>query len=226
MTFSLVGRDASTGALGIAISSSSPAVAARCSHVRAGAGAVASQNVTDPRLGMRVLDLLDAGAPAADALAQTVAEAGPAADHRQMAVVDRDGSTALFSGTRTLGSHAEAAGEGCAAAGNLLAWREVPQAMVAAFEGSAGASLGERLVAALSAGLHAGGEEGAVRSAGLVVCGAVPWPETDLRVDWHDDPIAELALLWRLWEPQAGDYVTRALDPAAAPSYGVPGDPE
>jgi len=52
----------------------------------------------------------------------------------------------------------------------------------------------------------------------------VAWPETDLRVDWHDRPIAELAGLWRLWEPQAADYVTRALDPAAAPSYGVPGD--
>ena len=73
-------------------------------------------------------------------------------------------------------------------------------------------------------GLDAGGEEGPVRSAGLVVCGAVAWPETDLRVDWHDRPIAELAGLWRLWEPQAADYMTRALDPAAAPSYGVPGD--
>jgi uncharacterized Ntn-hydrolase superfamily protein len=225
MTFSLVGRDAATGALGIAISSSSPAVAARCAHVRAGAGAVASQNVTDPRLGMQLLDLLDGRAAAADALAQTVAQAGPAADHRQLAAVDRDGSTAVFSGARTLGLHAEATGEGCAAAGNLLASSEVPRAMVAAFEGSAGAPLGERLVAALSAGLDAGGEEGPVRSAGLVVCGVVPWPETDLRVDWHDEPIAQLGQLWRLWEPQAGDYVTRALDPAAAPAYGVPGDP-
>jgi uncharacterized Ntn-hydrolase superfamily protein len=58
----------------------------------------------------------------------------------------------------------------------------------------------------------------------MVVCGSVAWPETDLRVDWHDRPIAELASLWQLWEPQAADYVTRALDPAAAPSYGVPGD--
>jgi len=224
VTFSLVGRDGATGALGIAVTSSSPAVAARCAHVRPGAGAAASQNVTDPRLGRRLLDLLEAGASAGEALSRTVADAGPFAEHRQLAAVDAEGSTAVFSGGRTLGRHAEARGRGCAAAGNLLASADVPDAMVAAFEASAGAPLGERLVAALTAGLDAGGEEGPVRSAGLVVCGAVAWPETDLRVDWHDRPIAELAGLWRLWEPQAADYVTRALDPAAAPSYGVPGD--
>ncbi len=52
----------------------------------------------------------------------------------------------------------------------------------------------------------------------------VPWRETDLRVDWHDEPIAELRRLVELWLPQRDDYVTRGLRPAAAPSYGVPGD--
>jgi uncharacterized Ntn-hydrolase superfamily protein len=224
VTFSLVGRDAATGALGIAISSSSPAVAARCAHVRAGVGAVASQNVTDPRLGRRLLDLLDAGTALDDALSRTVADAGPLIEHRQLSAVDARGGVATFSGRHTLGRHAEARGNGCASAGNLLAGTDVPEAMVAAFEGSAGAPLGQRLVDALAAGLEMGGEEGPVRSAGLIVCGSVPWPETDLRVDWHDEPIAELQALWRLWEPQAADYVTRALDPAGAPSYGVPGD--
>ncbi|MEY5037786.1 MAG: hypothetical protein RL472_892, partial [Pseudomonadota bacterium] len=51
MTFSLVARCAETGMFGVAISSSSPAVAARCAYARAGVGAVASQNITDPRLG-------------------------------------------------------------------------------------------------------------------------------------------------------------------------------
>jgi uncharacterized Ntn-hydrolase superfamily protein len=52
----------------------------------------------------------------------------------------------------------------------------------------------------------------------------VPWPVTDLRVDWHDDPIGELHRLWAVWEPQKADYRTRGVDPTAAPSYGVPGD--
>ena len=52
----------------------------------------------------------------------------------------------------------------------------------------------------------------------------VAWPVADLRVDWHDEPIAELRALWDVWRPQMDDYVTRALDPRSAPSYGVPGD--
>ncbi|MGD1869469.1 MAG: DUF1028 domain-containing protein, partial [Neomegalonema sp.] len=53
----------------------------------------------------------------------------------------------------------------------------------------------------------------------------VPWPVADLRVDWSDDdPIEELARIWDIYKPQLGDYVTRALDPSQAPSYGVAGD--
>jgi len=52
----------------------------------------------------------------------------------------------------------------------------------------------------------------------------VPWPVTDLRVDWHDDPVGELCRLWTVWEPQKRDYRMRGVDPTAAPSYGVPGD--
>ena len=48
MTFSIVARCAETGMFGVAVSSSSPAVAARCAYAQAGVGAVASQNVTDP----------------------------------------------------------------------------------------------------------------------------------------------------------------------------------
>ena len=63
-----------------------------------------------------------------------------------------------------------------------------------------------------------------MRSAGLVVCDRVEWPIADLRVDWHDVPVSALRALWEVWRPQMDDYVTRALDPSAAPSYGVPGD--
>jgi uncharacterized Ntn-hydrolase superfamily protein len=86
-------------------------------------------------------------------------------------------------------------------------------------------SLEARLLDGLSAAMNAGGEAGPVHSAGLQVIADVPWPVTDLRVDWHDDPVGELRRLWRLWEPQKEDYRTRGLDPTVAPSYGVPGDP-
>ena len=223
MTFSLAGRDAATGMFGTVVASSSPCVAARCAHARAGVGAVASQNVTDPSLGPRLLDLLAVGTPAAGALA-TVTAGASFAGYRQLTVVDGAGRTAIWSGAHTLGTYAEAEGAGCVAAGNLLAAPGVPAAMVHAFEASDGAGLVERLVRALEAGLAAGGEAGPVRSCGLVAVDRVSWPVADLRVDWHEDPIGQLRALWGVWEPQLDDYVTRALDPTAAPSYGVPGD--
>jgi uncharacterized Ntn-hydrolase superfamily protein len=140
-------------------------------------------------------------------------------------MIDAEGGKAWHSGEKTLGTHAEAEGEHCLALGNLLANDGVPQAMVAAFAADRGESLADRLIAAMKAALEAGGEEGPVHSAGLVMVEEVPWPVADLRIDWSDgDPIAELASLWELWKPQQRDYVTRALDPASAPAYGVPGD--
>ena len=147
------------------------------------------------------------------------------AGYRQLTVVDAFGRTATFSGEHTLGRHADCAGADCAAAGNLLASESAPAAMAAAFAEDPAAHLGDRMLAALRAGLEAGGEEGAVHSAGMVIVDAVAWPVTDLRIDWTDaDPVAALGALWERWQPLADDYVTRALDPRSAPSYGVPGD--
>ena len=109
MTFSIVARCAETGQFGVAISSSSPAVAARCAHARAGLGAVASQNVTDPRLGPQALDLLARGASAGEAAA--ILRRGMAhPDYRQLLVVDAAGGVAIHSGARALGVWAEATG--------------------------------------------------------------------------------------------------------------------
>jgi uncharacterized Ntn-hydrolase superfamily protein len=223
VTFSLAGRCRRTGMLGIAVSSSSPAVAARCAYARAGVGAAASQNITDPRLGVRLLDLLGGGATADDALARLVA-GEPLIAHRQLTVVDTQGGSAVHSGERTLGVHAARAEPDAAAAGNLLADPAVPEAMLDAFRAAPREHLGGRLVAALEAGLAAGGEAGPVRSAGMLVVDRVAWPVADLRVDWHDQPVGELAALWKLWQPQLEDYLTRALDPEAAPGYGVAGE--
>lgn len=222
MTFSLVARCARTGQFGIVIASSSPAVAARCAHVRAGVGAVASQNVTDPELGPLVLDRLGAGLSAASGLADVVRDRD-FIDYRQLLVVDREGRTAIHSGRQALGIWGEAEGRDCASGGNLLAQDGVPAAMVIAFEAATG-HLGDRLIAALVAGLLAGGEAGPVRSAGLKIADRLSWPLVDLRVDWSERPIEELTAAWGVYRPQMAAYVQRALDPTEAPSYGVPGD--
>lgn len=222
MTFSIAARCQQTGQFGLAVASSSPAVAARCAHVRAGIGAVLTQNVTDPRLGPRGLDLLALGASAQDAL-RILQTSAPHIEHRQLALVDAAGRTSGFSGERCLGIHAIAEGTGAIAAGNLLADAGVPHAMAAAFERAAG-TLGDRIVAAMQAGLAAGGEAGPVHSAGMLLTDKVPWAIADLRVDWHDTPIDELSELWAVWQPQMAAYISRALDPDKAPGYGVPGE--
>ena len=222
MTFSIVARD-ETGAFGSAISSSSPAVAARCVHLADGVGAVNSQNVTDPRLGPILLDALRDGASAADAL-DAVTAATPHIAFRQLLVVDAQGGSAVYSGERALGTVGAARGTGVAAGGNMLASSEIPQRMVDAFTAAEG-DLERRLLAAMQAAVAAGGEEGPVHSAGLAVVRDAGWRVTDLRVDWTEgDPIAELGDLLEVWLPQRDAYVTRGIDPSAAPSYGVPGD--
>jgi uncharacterized Ntn-hydrolase superfamily protein len=143
----------------------------------------------------------------------------------------------VHSGTKALGVVGSAVGVNAAAAGNLLARADVPALMVAAFEAAAGRSsrgvpfeaerahFAAMLLQALRAGVEAGGEAGPIHSAGLLVVRDVSWPIVDLRVDWADDnPVAKLAVLWERYEPQVEDYVRRALDPAAAPGFGVPGD--
>lgn len=210
--------------MGVAITTSSIAVGARCPHARAGVGAVSSQNVTDPRLGTAVLDALEKGLSAEEALKRVLAEARHS-EYRQLLIVDARGRTACHSGTSSLGINTERAGQQCIAAGNLLASTATIDALVDSFEKTGAASLPDRLVTALEAGLAAGGEAGPVHSAALLVVDRHPFPLVSLRVDWcDDDPVAALRRLWTDYEPQMNDYVVRADNPASAPSYGVPGD--
>jgi uncharacterized Ntn-hydrolase superfamily protein len=222
LTFSIAARSADARLFGVAMASSSPAVAARCAHARAGSGAAASQNITDPRLGTRLLAAMGAGSSAHAAIEQALA-ATPFGAYRQLVAIGRDGPPAVHSGTHALGIAGSSVGAHAAAAGNLLASPGIPAQMIRAFD-SAGGHLGARLLEALRAGADAGGEAGPVRSAGLLVVREVDWPIVDLRVDWSEDPVAALISLWEIYAPQMEDYVVRALDPRRAPSFGVPGD--
>ncbi len=222
MTFSILAADG-TGAIGSAICSSSPAVAARCISLADGVGGANSQNVTDPRLGPLLLDGLRDGLSVEEALSALVA-ATPDIEYRQLLLIDAAGNTAIHSGGHVLGVHGEARSAHAVAAGNLLSRPDLPQLMVDAFEASEG-ELETRLLAALTAAIEAGGEAGPVHSAGIAVVRDAGWRVTDLRVDWDDDPVGRLGeILVGTWLPQRDDYVARGLSPSASPSYGVPGD--
>ena len=224
MTFSLLARCPRTRRFGMVISSSSPAVAARCAHARAGVGVAASQNITDPALGTTLLDLMAGGLSAPDAVARVVAGT-PHVGYRQLMAVDAQGRTAVHSGAHILGVWNTAQGDGVVAGGNLLANPDIPAAMIAGF-GTTG-DLGDRLIAALRAGRDTGGEAGPVHSAGLLMVDAASWPCAELRCDWVDDtcPIDAVTRAWEVYAPQMAAYIQRALNPGQAPNYGVAGDP-
>ena len=224
MTFSIAARCEKTGMFGLAVSSSSPAVAARCAYARAGVGAVASQNITDPTLGSRCLDLMAQGVSAQQAI-DVICSNTEHMQYRQLTAVDKNGLSAVHSGSEALGVFSAHTSKNVVCAGNLLSSDIIPQVMVEAFLRSSG-TLGDRLIDVMKAAVEAGGEAGPIHSAGLLLVDKVTWPVANLRIDWHEagDPIGELEKLWNVYHPQLADYVTRALDPSVAPSYGVPGD--
>jgi uncharacterized Ntn-hydrolase superfamily protein len=225
MTFSIAGRCAKTGAFGVAITTSSIAVGARCPHARARVGAVSTQNVTDPNLGPLLLDHMERGLSARAAIDAVVKDRA-FIDYRQLTAVDRQGNSATWSGANILGTHGVSEARDCVAAGNLLKSNTLPKAMTDSFAANADRHLADRLFRALEAGLASGGEEGPVHSAALIVYHEQAFPLVSLRVDWDDgDPIRRLRKLWEDYRPQMGAYLQRAVDPTKAPSYGVPGDP-
>jgi uncharacterized Ntn-hydrolase superfamily protein len=170
------------------------------------------------------LQLLAEGCGARNVLERIVA-AKLHAEWRQLAVLDNDGPSGVYTGSRGLGVTGAAMGRDCVAAGNLLADKSVPHSMVRAYEAAAEHTLAERLLLAVGSGAAAGGEAGPVHSAGLKLYRRpTAWPIADLRIDWSDTPIVDLRALWERYAPQLNDYVLRAEQPDRAPSYGVPGD--
>jgi len=224
MTFSILGRCENTNMFGVAISSSSISVASRCPWVRSNVGAASTQNITDPSLGNLMLNYLEEGLSADEAIDKIVNEKENI-NFRQLILIDKKGKAASFSGSKILGVNSVSKSLNCIAAGNMLKSENVTQSMTNSFNENKNLNLTERLLTSLKAGLLAGGEEGDVHSAGIKVIHNNSWPLVDLRVDWlENNPIEELYKIWKNYEPQMKDYQSRALNPDQAPTYGVPGD--
>ena len=212
MTFSIAARCERTGAFGIGITTSSICVGARCPFVLSGSGAVLSQHSTDPGLGLRGIELLKVGKSAQQVIDELV-KTGRKLSWRQLAAVDRNGTVAHFTGDDCSPERSGHAGPNCVAIGNLLRRKELTKAMTDGFMERPQDVLAERLLRALDAGLEAGGEHNPVRSAALLVAEKFPFPEVNLRVDWHDEPVAKLRRLWNRYTPDQAMYMQRVNDP-------------
>src|SRR3954463_13592105 len=203
MTFSIVGHGTDArgeAAWGVAVASKFLAVGNAVPAAVAGVGALATQadaNVAWKGVGLL---LLDEGATASVAL-QRMIEEDDNRDHRQLGLVDADGSAATHTGPSCLEWAGGLAEDGVAIQGNVLAGPEVVEAMKHAWDESAGQPLGRRLLAALAAGDGAGGDKRGRQSAALLVVSdgagyaGLDDVAADLRVDDHPDPVTELARL-------------------------------
>lgn len=195
MTWSILARDAQ-GRFGVAIASRFFAVGALCVHTRRGVGALATQALMNPLYGPRGLVLLEQGlAPAEVVAALTAADSGR--EQRQLHVLPARGQPAAWTGSECIGWCGHQLGDDFSVAGNMLAGPQVVQATARAFLASAGQDLAERLLAALAAGEAAGGDKRGKQGAALRIHADEDWPQLDLRVDDHAEPVQELQRLYR-----------------------------
>lgn len=211
MTWSILARTPD-GRFGVAIASRFFAVGALCIHTKAGVGALSTQALMNPLYGPRGLALLAEGRNAAEVVA-TLTGADEGAAQRQLHVLPARGPAAAHTGAACVDWCGHAVHADFSVAGNMLAGPRVVEATAEAFAASTG-PLAERLIAAMAAGEAAGGDKRGRQSIALRIQGAEDYPELDLRVDDHEDPLAELRRLYdkslERFQPFVACLATRA----------------
>ncbi|MBW4440650.1 MAG: DUF1028 domain-containing protein [Plectolyngbya sp. WJT66-NPBG17] len=204
MTFSIVAWDSQTQMTGIAVATKHLAVGSLVPHVKASVGAIATQAQTNPLLGIHGIQLLEqriASEGTADEISveeiiHLLLENDPEAEDRQLHLVDHTGQTAAWTGSECVDWAGHLTFPGFSVAGNMLVGEQVLTAMVEAYQAKAGMEFSERLLQALEAGERAGGDKRGRQSAAIYVMNQDVYPHLDLRVDHHQDPIAQLRFLF------------------------------
>jgi uncharacterized Ntn-hydrolase superfamily protein len=194
-TFSMVAVDPEAGVVGAIVASKYPAVGKVVPYVRAGVGGFCTQHWHEPRYGERALDLLAAGKPPEEVLADLLRD-DPQREKRQLAIIDMTGRAANRNPSQADPSGiywGAMSGRFYACQGNTLAGREVIVAMARAYEETRG-SLADRLVAALLAGDCAGGDHRGRLAAGMRVAKrGVDGDWLEIQIDKSDDAVRDLA---------------------------------
>jgi uncharacterized Ntn-hydrolase superfamily protein len=197
MTWSIIALDQETGRFGIAVATRFFAAGALVPHVKSRVGAIATQALVNLFYGTEGLQLLEQGRTAPDVVsALTIGDDGR--DHRQIHVIDARGRAAAYTGKACIDWCGHLAGDNISVAGNMLVGPSVIEHTAAAYERNATLPFPRRLIAALRAGEAVGGDKRGKQSAALVIYGDEDWPDLNLRVDDHADPLAELERLERV----------------------------
>ncbi len=220
MTYTLVARCPKSGAFGIGIATYSLAVGSKCPAIATRCGAITTQAFVNPTFKALGLRLLDNGHPAQQVL-ETLKDADPDIEYRQIGVVDRWGNVACHTGAETRSWSGQFVGDGFAALGNVLKNEGVVDAMQQAFLSGPEDDLAERIMLALEAGRGAGGQHGLdgplpERSTSLLMHHVDEHPALDLRVDSHPNAVSEMRRLLDEFRPYIPFYRQRWLEPAKA----------
>ena len=197
MTWSIIARDSATGQFGIAVATKFFAVGARVPHVAAGFGAVATQALVNCYYGIDGVRMLREGKSSRDIVAALLA-GDDGRESRQLHVIDAHGQIAAHTGKDCVDWCGHIPGDGFSVAGNMLAGAAVLDDTARTFAANQDLSFAQRLVAAMRAGEAAGGDKRGKQSAALLIHDKEDWSALDLRVDDHDDPLAELERLERV----------------------------
>ncbi len=220
MTFTILGRCARTGRLGIGIATFSITVGRYAHCVKANAGVTISQAFANEGNNQLALRLLEQGFTATAVLDQLKAN-DPNFEYRQIGVIDRNGSAAAYTGPGTRGWSGHLAADNYIAAGNGLVHAGVVKAIRDGFLAEPEADLEHRLLMGIEAGRDAGGqgsihEHKTERSAALLVYSRNAWPDIDLRVDLSETAVEDLRHLWQEYKKYQPYYEERGRNPQAA----------
>jgi uncharacterized Ntn-hydrolase superfamily protein len=194
MTWSIIARDAADGAFAVAIATRFFAAGALCPHAESGVGALSTQALVNPHYGKQGLELLRAGMAAPEVVKRLVAP-DEGREQRQLHVIDNAGRIGQHTGAQCIDWCGAVAGGGFSVAGNMLAGPRVIAETAEAFRKSH-RPFAERLIAALEAGEAAGGDKRGKQSAALIIYSTEDYPELNLRVDDHAEPLVELRRLY------------------------------
>jgi len=218
MTWSIVARDAASGAFGVAIATRFFAAGALCPRAQSGVGALSTQALVNPYYAREGLELLRAGVAAPDVV-KRLSAADEGREHRQLHVIDTQGRIGQHTGSACIDWCGALAGAGYSVAGNMLANERVIRETARAYEQTSERPFAERLIAALEAGEAAGGDKRGKQSAALLIHAGEDYAALDLRVDDHAEPLVELRRLYDKAHERFIPYLRCA--PSKARPFGV-----
>jgi len=220
MTYSIIARCPRSGRFGVCTTTFSLACGRRNESVRPNVGVSKSQAFYLRRVDPFVLNLLAFG-HTPGYIARILEQDDADFDYRQFAIIDRESNVYAHTGAKIGQWAGHETGPTYAAYGNGLAGPETVAGIVAGFMSDPDADFEERLLRAIEGGRDAGGQRfkgmrRPERSAWLRVVGELDWPQIDLRVDMHDDTVAELRRIFELFKRHRAYYEACSRNPAQA----------